>query len=58
MLIVELGPDASVLVLDVALQARAGKHLFGNLELQCFEDGLVIEEARELDASDQLLHVD
>ena len=58
MFVVELSANATVHELGIFLQLFVGEHFLGDLELESLKDGLIFEEAGELDVRDQLLHVD
>jgi hypothetical protein len=43
--VIKLGPDASVDKFDICLQILGVQNFPSDLELECFEDSLIVEKA-------------
>jgi len=58
MFVVEVSPDASMLILYITFDNATCQDFFCNLELERFKDLMVFKESREFNVRHQLFHVD
>ena len=57
MLVIEVSPDASMLILDIPFDDATCQDFFCNLELERFKDRMVFKESREFNVRHQLFHI-